>query len=108
MIGKFTIETPRNIWLGEFIALRSKCYAFKCRDDSKNTLKVFSNSQTKNIKFGEYKICLVGEENVNECDNYILKSINHDMHLQKLRKTKLSSFDDKRNYINNIESLPWI
>ena len=28
MIDKFKIETPKNIWIEEFIALRSKMYAF--------------------------------------------------------------------------------
>ena len=39
LIGKFKIETPKNIWIDEFIALRSKVYAFKCEDESKNRLK---------------------------------------------------------------------
>ena len=42
-IGKFKIESPQNIWIDEFIALRSKCYAFKCGDDSENKLKVILN-----------------------------------------------------------------
>ena len=35
LIGKFKIETPKNIWIDEFICLRSKMYAFKYGDDSK-------------------------------------------------------------------------
>ena len=35
VLGKFKIETPKNIWTDEFICLRSKMYAFKCGDDSK-------------------------------------------------------------------------
>ena len=35
VVGKFKIETPENIWIDEFVALRSKCYAFKCGDNSK-------------------------------------------------------------------------
>ena len=107
MIGKFKIETPTKIWIEEFLTLRSKGYAFKCGDDSKKKLKVFSKIQTKNIKIVEYKFCLDGEKSVNECENYILKSINRDMYLQKIRRTKLSIFVDKRNYLNSIESLPW-
>ena len=42
-----------------------------------------------------------------ECDNYINKSINHEMILQRIKKSTLSIFDDKRCYINNIESKPW-
>ena len=71
VIGKFKTETPINFWIDKFIALRNKCYAFECGDDSESKLKGISKSQTKNIKFVEYEICLHGEENVNECDNYI-------------------------------------
>ena len=54
-IGIFKIETPKNIWIDEFVCLRSKIYAFKCGDDSKNKLKGISKSESKNIKFEEYK-----------------------------------------------------
>ena len=47
IIGKFKIETPKNIWIDEFIALRSKCYAFRCGDESKNKLKLISQSYSK-------------------------------------------------------------
>ena len=107
VVGKFKIETPENIWIDKFVALRSKCYAFKCRNNSKNKLKGISKSQSKNIKFEEYYNCLFGSVYQQECDNYILKSINHEMILQKVTKSTLSIFDDKRCYINNIESKPW-
>ena len=51
MIGKFQIDTPKSIWIDEFFALRSKCDAFRCGDDSKIKLKGISKSQTKNFKF---------------------------------------------------------
>ena len=107
VVGKFKIETPENIWIDEFVALRSKCYAFKCGDNSKNKLKGISKSQSKNIKFEEYYNCLFGREYQQECDNYIIRSINHEMVLQKVKKSTLSIFDDKRCYINNIKSIPW-
>ena len=107
VIGKFKIETPKKIWIHEFICLRSKMYAFKSGDDSENKLKGMSKFQSKNIKFEEYKKCLDGEEYQQECDNYIIRSIDHEMVLQKVRKSTLSIFDDKRCYINNIENKPW-
>ena len=107
LLGLFKLETPKNIWIDEFVCLRSKMCAFKCGDDSKNRLKGISKAQSKNIKFEEYKICLDGEELENECINYILKSSNHDMYMQGIKKTALSVFDDKRNYLDNIESIPW-
>ena len=36
VIGSFKIETPKSIWIDEFVCLRNKMYAFKCGDDSKN------------------------------------------------------------------------
>ena len=48
VVGKFKIETPENIWIDEFVALRSKCFAFKCGNNSKKKLKVFLNL-TRNI-----------------------------------------------------------
>ena len=53
VIGKFKVETPKIIWIDEFVCLRSKMYAFKCGDDSKNKLKGISKSQSKHIKFQE-------------------------------------------------------
>ena len=107
VVGKIKIETPENIWIDEFVALRSKCYAFKCGENSKNKLKGISKSYSRNIKFDEHKKCLYGEEYQQECDNYILRSINHEMILQKVKKSTLSIFDDKRCYINNIGNKPW-
>ena len=107
VIGFFKIETPKSIWIDEFVCLRSEMYAFKYGNDSKNRKKGISKAQSKNIKFEEYKICLVGEELENECINYILKSSNHDMYMQGTKKTALSIFDDKRNYLDNVVSIPW-
>ena len=55
VIGKFKIETPKKIWIDEFVRLRSKMYSFKCGDDSENKLKGVSKSQSKHNKFEEYK-----------------------------------------------------
>ena len=51
VVGKFRIETPKNIWMDEFICLQSKVYAFKCGDDIKKInlfLKV--NRKILNLK----------------------------------------------------------
>ena len=62
LLGFFKIETPKNIWIDEFVCLRSKMYAFKCGNKSKNKLKGVSKSQSKHIKFEKYKKSLDGEE----------------------------------------------
>ena len=107
VIGKFKIETPKNIWIDEFICLRSKIFAFKCGNDSINKLKGISKSQSKHIKFEEYYNRLFGGEYQEECDNYLIKPINHEMVLQEVKKSTLSLFDDKRCYINETECIPW-
>ena len=109
VIGKFKIETPKNIIIDEFVCLRSKAYSFKCKnnDENKNKIKGISKSQSKHIKFEEYYNCLFGGDYQRECSNYIIRSINHEMVLQEVKKSTLSLFDDKRCYINNIKSIPW-
>ena len=108
VIGKFKIETPKNIWIDEFVCLRSKAYSFKCKNnENKNKIKSISKSQSKHIKFEEYYNCLFGGEYQKECDNYIVRSLNHEMYLQKVKKSTLSLLDDKRCYINETESIPW-
>ena len=109
VIGKFKIETPKNVIIDEFVCLRSKAYSFKCKDnkEDKNKIKGVSKSQSKHIKFEEYYNCLFGNEYQRECNNYIIRSINHEMVLQEVKKSTLSLFDDKRCYINNIKSIPW-
>ena len=86
LIGFIKIEIAKNIWIAEFFCLRSKMYAFFCRDDSKNKLKGLSKTQSKHIKFEEYKTCLDGGEYQKGNNNYILRSINHEMVLQETRK----------------------
>ena len=82
-------------------------YAIKCGDARKNKLKGFSKSQSKNIKFEEDIKCLDRDIFRIECNKYILRSITHEMHLQEIKESTLSMFDDKRCYINKIESKPW-
>ena len=37
----FKIETPKNIWLDQFVCLRSKMYAFNCGDENKKNKRLF-------------------------------------------------------------------
>ena len=82
-------------------------YAFICGDDSEMKLEALSKSQSKHIKFEEYYNCLFGGEYQKKCVNYIIRSLNHQMYLRRVKKFTLSQFDDKRCYINETESLPW-
>ena len=70
-------------------------------------MKGISKPQAKGIKFEEYYNCLFGGEYRKNCNNYLIRSINHDMYLQKVEKQALSSFDEKRCYLNEIQRVPW-
>ena len=91
VIGKFKIETPKNNWRDESVCLRSKAYSFKCKnkDENKNKIKGISKSQSKHIKFEEYYNCLFGKEYHKECNNYIIRSIDHEMVLQEVKKINI-------------------
>ena len=47
VLGKYKIATPKSVFIDEFVCQRSKMYAFKCGNDSKNILKGISKSQSK-------------------------------------------------------------
>ena len=96
--GIFRMEISKNVWIDEFVCLRSKMYAFKCGDScsSKNRLKCFSKSQLKNIKLVEYKKSLDADDYQKECGIYFFRSLNNKMCLQRVLKSTLTPFDDKR------------
>ena len=86
ILGKYKIETPKNIWIDEFICLRSKAYLFRCNNENINKLKGITKSKVKNIKFQEYYNCLFGGSYQKECENYVIRSLDHEMYLQKVTK----------------------
>ena len=45
VIGKYKMETPKNIWIDEFVCLGSKMYAFNCGDDSKTDYLILRSNQ---------------------------------------------------------------
>ena len=51
LLDFFKLQTAKLFWIDEFVCLRSKMYAFKCGDDSKNKLKDFSKGQSKKNLF---------------------------------------------------------
>ena len=80
IVGKYKIATSKNFWINDFFALRSEAYSFKCGDKNTNKLKGISKIYSKSNKFEEYKKCLDDEKYVKDCDNYISKSIDHEIY----------------------------
>ena len=64
-------------------------------------MKGVSKSQTKHINFEESKKCLDGGENQGECNNCILRSINHEMFVQKVKKNLHYHFSMIKDVMKN-------
>ena len=64
IIVELKTETPKNMWIDEFICSKPKACSFKCEKDigSRIKLKGVSKSQSKHKKFEGYKNCLDGED----------------------------------------------
>ena len=87
--------------------MRSKGFSFKCNDKNRNKLKGTFKFQSKGIKFREYYNRLFGGEYQKGCDNFLIRSLNHEMYLQRVENTTFFAIDYKRCYENNIENTPW-
>ena len=93
IFGVLKSENLKSIWIDKIICLRSEMYAFKCGNDSKNKLKGISKSYSKFINLEEFYNCLFGGKYQQECDNYFIRSLNHEVYLQRVKKSTLSTFD---------------
>ena len=106
--GYLKLETPKSIYIDKFVCLRSKCYAYISQlDGYENKFKGIVKGYKKEISFDQYYNCLMNQKYNNTCKQFCIRSHDHNMFLQQITKKSLSPFDDKRKYINNIQSTPW-
>ena len=106
--GYLKIETPKSIYIDKFICLRSKCYAYMTQlDGYENKFKGIVKGYKKEISFDQYYKCLMNQTYNKTCTQFCIRNHDHNMFLQQITKKSLSPFDDKRKYINNIQSIPW-
>ena len=103
VIGKMKIETSPVLVLDTFTALRSKSYSF-----SYNSIiqKAKQKGIQKAPKCEEYQNSLFNSE-TSSSTNISIRSNLHNLTVEKQPKLCLNPFDDKRLYINPIQSLPW-
>ena len=105
VIGKLKIETSPVLVLDTFTALRSKSYSF-----SYNNNNIIQKAKRKGIqkapKCEHYKSSLFNSE-TSSSTNISNKSNLHNLLVEKQNKLALNPFDNKRLYINPIQSLPW-
>ena len=111
VIGKMKIETSPIIELDNFIALRSKSYSFSYGSTvQKATQKLTQKSKQKGIQhtpiYSQFINSLFNSETTT-ATNYSIRSNAHNLTVQKQDKLALNPFDDKRMYLNPIQSLSW-
>jgi hypothetical protein len=104
--GKFKVELGGDE-MTEFIALRSKMYAYKtAKSESKKLKGIAKNVVKKCITFQDYKNCLF-QNLYYKHKMRTLKSKDHEMYVQEIFKKSLTPFDDKRYIFDNgIETIP--
>ena len=105
VIGIMKIETSPVLVLDTFTALRSKSYSFSYNNNN-NIQKAKQKGIQKAPKCEHYKNSLFNSE-TSSSTNISIRSNLHNLTVQKQNKLALNPFDDKRLYINPIQSLPW-
>ena len=106
-LGTFKDELKSRI-ITEFIGLKPKMYSFNFIENNiivnKNTHKGIKDSIS--LKHDEYKRSLYKEELIYK-EFYNLQLNKQNIYLDKINKIALNPFDSKRNWIDNINSLPY-
>ena len=107
VIGKMKIETSPVLVLDTFTALRSKSYSFSYNNNINNNIqKAKQKGIQKAPKCEEYQNSLFNSE-TSSTTNISIRSNLHNLTVEKQPNLCLNPFDDKRLYINPIQSLPW-
>ena len=114
VIGKMKIETSPIIELDNFVALRSKSYYFSYGATQKLTQKTVQKVTQKAKQKGIQHTPPTYTQFINSFNsetttatNYSIRSNAHNLTVQRQDKLALNPFDDKRLYLNPIQSLSW-
>ena len=108
VLGKFKDEVDGKI-ITHFIGLKPKSYSFKVYKQEKEEKKskgIVKHKVKKELNFIKYLETL----NNNECDTVSFNSIRSKQHqIYSIKQTKqaLSSYDNKRYYLDSVNSLPY-
>ena len=96
------IEASPVLVLDSFTALRSKSFSFSYNNVQKSKQKGIQNAP----ECEDYTRCLLMSETTS-ATNYSIRSSLHKLSVEKQNKPALNPFDDKRVYLNPIQSLSW-
>ena len=97
--GYFKDESCGNI-MTEVVGLRSKCYVCLTQHSAGQTstsvvCKGIGKQARKNLTLMAYRSCIASFSQI-KTDMYCIRSRNHSLYTQRIRKIGLSSADDKR------------
>ena len=110
VIEKMKIETSPIIELDNIVALRSKSYSFSYGATPQLTQKTVQKSKQKGIQhtppYTQFIKSLFNSETTT-ATKYSIRSDAPNLTVQKQDKLALNPFDDKRVYLNPIQSLSW-
>ena len=85
--GYLKKETPKSLYINNFVCLRSKGYAYQTELDGKdNKIEGICKGCKKEISFGQYHKCLKNILYDKECKQYCIRSHDHEMSLQQITK----------------------
>ena len=106
VFGKFKDET-KGIIINKFIALKSKMYCYTTEHKTELRAKGIKKLYAKeNLNFNEYYKILFGDSYRKDTLKSI-RSFEHEIHTIQQSKISLSTFDDKRYYLDAVNSLPY-
>ena len=108
VLGKFKDECDGKI-ITHFIGLKPKSYAFKVFNEVKEEKKskgIVKHKVKKELTYKQYEDTLI--ENRSDTVSFnTIRSKNHSIYTINQVKQCLSSYDNKRYYINSVESVPY-
>ena len=109
VFGKFKDENAGGI-INEMCFIKAKMYSFTKEGDTKATFKAkgVKKSAMKELTHDRYRKCLLSAERqdrVMDTTFYRISCKNHELATIKQTKRALSHYDDKRHYMNALQSL---
>ena len=105
-LNKMKDET-QSVPVSKFVGLRPKMYAYVCGGKEDKRAKGISKVTVKNnLSYQMYEETLLHESRTQSKMN-IIRSHAHSLFCEEVTKTSLSSFCEKRDLLNNIQSVPY-
>ena len=87
--------------MSEFVGLRSKMYAYTDEKSTKRAKGVKKSVVNDTLQFSTYKDCLLRDRQSIEREMNVLRSRNHRIYGETIRKVTLAPFESKRYILDD-------